>query len=253
MNDELDKKCLNNKEYIILLNECKSIISKFDFFECLFHICCFSSNRDSLEQWAMYADDAKGIAIGINEISLRNFAICNENMNFEKVCYDDSELRNTISQSIDEMLDKYNNTSNTEDDVLLNFAYMVLNNVLKKAYFYKDSHFKNENEYRLVYNSKPINPKQEINGITFFNQEIENNEVKLNSLNDILTKIDFYVSNGKLISYRALKPYWFCQQINEIIIGPKSNVSCEDIQLLLQTHNMYKSNINIAKSAIPYQ
>lgn len=256
LNDVLNKRianCDQNGSDIKLLNEFKEELKTLEIFEKLFHVCCFSTKRDSLSQWAMYADDAKGVAIGINKDSLNDLAVHNKNMDFRKICYKLDGINDTINHKLNRMLTKYNATKEINDNLRVDFVEFALNEVVKKAYFYKNESFIEESEYRLVYNSKPYSSHQEDDGSTVYEQILSRKEVNLTSEKDMLGKMDFYVSNGKLISYRPLRPYSLDSLINEIVIGPKSAVKCDDVEMLLKVNGINNPKIKVYKSKITYQ
>lgn len=200
----------------------------------------------------MYADDAKGIAIGFDKDSLNSITIVDENMDFRKVIYNLGEIDETINNGLNILLDKYNDIKEINDSILEDFVKFVLDEVFKKAYFYKNEGFMEESEYRLVYNSKPYSSYKEQDESPAFEQIFEKNKVKVTPF-DTLGEIDFYVSKGKLISYRPLRALYLHWFIDDIVIGPKSAVNCEDIKLLLQVNKAPVSRINIEKSKITYQ
>lgn len=82
LKDEFDKrikKCNKNSDDKIPLIKCRELLDSFDINDMLFHICCFSTKRDSLSQWTMYADNATGVAIGFKADELSNLKNSKDN------------------------------------------------------------------------------------------------------------------------------------------------------------------------------
>lgn len=128
--------------------------NEFNKIDKLFHICCFSTDSDSLSQWAMYANDATGLAIGFDKKYLKKLKEHNENMDFVQVKYSLKQFSEMINQKLNELVSMYMNNKN-DYSWYLGFMHYVIDEVMRMIYIYKNHSFKQENECRLVYNSKP--------------------------------------------------------------------------------------------------
>lgn len=244
---------------IYALEECIEVLESSKFFDKLFYIICFSGESDSLSQWAMYADDGKGLAIGFNKKNLTNYSV-GTNLDFKQVNYSLDQFIDMANEKIDYVLSVYGEDHEANDKYIGEFANYIIDEVIEKAYYYKDKSFVQENEYRLVYNSKPFENKVE-NGKKTRIQGLKNEEeilskfkpVEENKGRDAIHKMNFYVSNGKMVSYRPLHFRTFDFLINEVVIGPKSLLSIEDVNDFLQVIELYLPEENIKRSQISYQ
>ncbi len=256
---EKNSECMENLIKINALESCVEIFEGCKFFDKLFHICCFSGESDSLSQWAMYADDGKGVAIGFNSDMFMNYERATE-LDFRKVDYSLDQFIDKVDKEIDYVLSVYGKNNETNDKCLKNFAYFIIDEVINKAYYYKNKSFEQENEFRLVYNSKPFENKVE-NGLEIREQYLKNEEdilspfkpIEENKGRDAIHKINYYVKNGKLVSYRPLHFITFNFWINEVVIGPKSLLTEDDVCSFLQVNELYLSRDNIRRSEISYQ
>lgn len=125
---------------------------------------------------------------------------------------------------------------------------------MKKVYFYKHPSFKQESEYRLVYNSKPYVYTEESDNSKTIIRTFKN-EIETLTPHAKLGEISVYSSKGKLISYRPLcikNLQMYRNIINEIVIGPKSSVSSRDVSILFNANGFNIPN-KIERSNITYQ
>lgn len=258
--DEFDKRIAKYKKSgddITPLVECRKLLDDFDINKLLFHVCCFSTEHDSLSQWAMYADNGTGIAIGFKADELNNLKNSKDNyqnIDFGKINYSLRKFTDDINNKINEILDKYNTDKNYEN-WYCNFMHFIIEDIMKKVYFYKHFSFKQEHEYRLVYNSKPYTYIDESDTSKIIRQRFKNQIETLTS-HAKLGKVDFYYSNGKLISYRPLclkNLQVFFDIITEVVIGPKSAVRYDDIHLCLIANGIDPSKVKITRSELSYQ
>lgn len=89
--------------------------------------------------------------------------------------------------------------------------------------FYKHPSFVEEEEWRLVLNSKPYG-----------------REMKVGSM--IFSEPKYRVANGKLISYRELSFSNIKENfVKEIWIGPKADVELRDIMQVLERYQYYNN------------
>ncbi len=126
----------------------------FNQIEKLFHICCFSTDSDSLSQWAMYANDAAGIAIGFDKKYFNKLKEYNQYMDFVQVKYSLKQFSEMINQKLNELINMYMNNKN-DYSWYYGFMRYVIDEVMRMIYIYKNHSFKQENECRLVHNSMP--------------------------------------------------------------------------------------------------
>lgn len=189
------------------------------------YIVCMSQNADSLSQWRGYADDASGFSIGFNLSTVDNYALplpSNGKMYLKKVEYVDEKIKEKIKDLIRNFKGKIND--------IFEFQYFIYG---LDQYSWKNSSFEEENEFRLIY--VPVIEKRG-NGY-----EIDPN---------VLSKIKFKQSRGKISAYFPLA--FPEDKINRIIIGPKNNMTEDEVKLFLKASGFDETIIDVEKSKIPY-
>lgn len=117
----------------------------------------FSESSDSLEQWRLYGDNAKGAAIGIKISDLKDKYIFDTPLRLAKVRYQKEEANDFAASLFDMYLnfraileDKYKYPSRlkkTSLSYLNKLAFKVINDF---KYFFKHDSYKNESEYRII-------------------------------------------------------------------------------------------------------
>lgn len=258
--DEFDRRIEKYKKSgddITPLVNCRKLLDDFKINNMLFHVCCFSTERDLLSQWSMYADNGTGIAIGFKADELNNLKNSKDNfqnIDFGKMNYSLRKFTDDINNKINEILDKYKGEKN-HANAYFDFLNYIITDIMKNVYFYKHSSFKQEHEYRLVYNSKPYTYINESDTSKIIRQRFKSQIEALTS-HAKLGEVDFYLSKGKLVSYRPLyikNLQTFSGLITEVVIGPKSAVTDEDIHLLLIANGIDPSKIKITYSKLSYQ
>lgn len=199
---------------------------------------CFSEIPDLLSQWRGYAQDGQGISIGFSKRKLLSLNGSSPyNLTFGQVIYDEGEQQKLIQQMTENI--------ETKKPKEMGHAALELNiNYFMKFPLYKNSSFKEEAEWRLIYLSKPGNPKPD------------------SDINDLqFSETKYRCSNGKIISYMELDFSRIKRDfIKEIWIGPKAKVSKKDIAELLAASGYYeggiygdRKQIKIHKSSSSYQ
>lgn len=112
-----------------------------------------------------------------------------------------------------------------------------------------------EKEYRLTYNSRPYlyskNTRTIIDMIDSIMQPIV---LDFKNEREVTIKdMDYYISKGKMVSYRPLHINDLSQVIKEIVIGPKSVVNVHDVEMFLRIKYANISKIKITRSNTTYQ
>ncbi len=234
------------------LRLCKKFLERFLETKKLFHICCFSKESDLLSQWAMYSNNATGVSIGfdINKLSL--LKELNNDIDFGKVEYMATPIFPNIDKRLDNIANLYFKRKDDNDFMWYNdFIKYIIEETQKVIYLYKDPSFKQEREYRLVINSRPCYDYKILDEKPKFKQQFNKNAIKLSD-DYTIGEISYFVSNGKMISYRPLKITDLGAIINEIVIAPKSLVTKNDIEMLLIANGVNLSNKNIKVSKSTY-
>jgi len=194
-------------------------------------LACFSENGDLLSQWRGYADDGRGIAIGfdIDKIDITNefptmSVVAAHQLGLCQIEYDESIQYVLIEHLLDDFL---------KDDKK-NYYNLIRCSILSSMF--KNSAFKEEQEWRIVY-------------------------VPIITTNEDFTSAKI-MGDGLPHDFRDTKygisPYfiWYfskCKEnpIVDIVIGPQNRTKHEDICLLL-TDNKY-DNFKMRYSTASYR
>ncbi len=187
----------------------------------LTYVACFSEKEDCLSQWRGYADDGKGMAIGFDKKVLEQLSKLRKfNLHFAKVIYDKNEQERYVEQVVKENLKRMEETEVGHAALELNSNYRM------EFSLYKHPSFEEEEEWRLVLNSKPYGREMKVGNITF-------------------SEPKYRVANGKLISYRELCFSNIKETfVKEIWIGPKADVELRDIMQVLERYQYYNNTEN---------
>lgn len=195
---------------------------------------CFSENCDQLSQWRGYAQDGCGMAIGFSKKELKNLKR-EHFLSFGKVIYDEKKQEKFIDKIINENLIKMKNKiiANVAIELNMNYQFDFL--------LYKNPSFKEEQEWRMITMSNFL----------------QKNHINLNEVEFSSPK--FRENNGKIISYLEMDFSKIKKKlIKEIWIGPKSKVTENDINKLLNFYDYNGNdtfcldNISIKKSNSSY-
>jgi len=258
------------KDYKISSCNISDAIEKiFNELSTTFYAACFSEVNDLVDQWARYADHAKGVAIGFSTNSFVKLQISsNSEYIFNNVIYD----ANYVMERLIEMITKsYNERCVLYDDGL-NFLIMTdvireyAKTILRHSPLYKNPAFSQEREWRLIYNPFGrliIIPDR----FTYFDKLHESNVYNNSnySVNRSVSRCNVkyrVVDEGRqLTSYIDLNFNEIkTDLIREIIIGNQSKLTTSDIDLMsflkMNGYNISNTGLNntikISKSTIPY-
>ena len=116
--------------------------------------------------------------------------------------------------------------------------------------FLKNTAFSEEKEFRIVYNTGIY---KEIDA-TDLKEKLTKTIIIGKNKELIITPMQHQVKNNKLVAYADME-FKNCVTdsiVQEIVIGPKSKVSREDVRQLLLV-NGFEDNILIGKSNVSYQ
>jgi hypothetical protein len=127
----------------------KAFLEKFRPTKLEYYVLCFSEEPNCLSQWRGYADDGKGVNIGfkISETRARN--IFEEGFDFKSPFYYgpviyDSEIANRFVEHYVSQFDGIDSPNPPAVEIITYILSCL-------AIFYKEEHFSEEQEYRLVY------------------------------------------------------------------------------------------------------
>jgi hypothetical protein len=184
------------------------------------HATCFSEKVDSLDLWrSEYAQYGQGLAIGfsmtcLNKLNMEKFYP----LRFEKIIYGDDEKATNLAIS---------EAKRIIDCGALEYLQRASINLAQSSIdyaLYKEPSFKDENEWRFVFEGMP------------------ESEVNLSDKGFRISKPFFRNSNGCIVTYLELDFNEIKEKIiKEIYIGPKSKVTQEDVKTLLAQSGYYNS------------
>ncbi len=199
----------------------------------------------------MYADDAKGVAIGFNKsyfdlLNIFKDSKIEEMYSLRKMSYG----YNSIIEFLDNKCGFNNITETSSCDEFLDLHKAAFTKVCRNAAFYKNDSFKEEDEWRIA--------------VTLKNYDYNTSYFDISSNDQYLSvpfedrykfkRFGFISSSVKLIPYIEMQITKLDKAISSIHIGPKSNVSQRDMKMYLIANGLLQSTedesikIKISKS-----
>lgn len=226
------------------------------------YVCCFSETTELVDQWARYADQSKGVAIGFSTDNLVKLQTLNTNYAFGKIIYDAKYVITELCDIIDEEYQNKKTINALNITTYENVINNIVKTILEYSSLYKNPAFKQEREWRLIYN--PFNKIKHIESSYVFNDVLlEANEYCYPQVGFKRRSYEFKAVDDNLnltsyidLDFSTIKQYF----IKEIIIGNQSKLTPldSDLQLFLSsygyTSSFYGTNnsIKLSKSSIPY-
>ncbi len=225
-------------------------------------ITCFSQNGDLLSQWRAYACDGTGVAIGFNSKLLNNIDKRNSEVSIEHVLYDKDKQIDEVKFAAGCALEYFKRFFNYNEDIILPefnelfieeievFGEVFSEIIAKSSCFIKNPAFKEEDEVRIFYAPFLYIATDDENS---YPRELLNKTMRFN--NFILNPIDFYIRNNRVVGYCDLSFSKLIDKgiISEIIIGPSSKITKEDVIIILEKYGYNSLEISIEKSTATYQ
>lgn len=227
-------------------------------------ITCFSEEKDRLSQWRAYGDDGTGVAIGFNYKAI-NLLNNNRDMDVEKVLYNESKQKDKLGTLIESVIiyienmfeedkcrisDDFNVYFREEFDA---FCEVLLDDIGQIGCTIKNPAFAEEKEIRLVYN--PNLQNREVLGDIQLDEAKDYFEREKDINAYIIKPIKFNYKQNQLVAFCDIDFSELIQKhiINEIVIGPKSQLKENDIYYFLLANGFDANNINISKSKATYR
>jgi hypothetical protein len=253
-----DEESKNHLEYY------KNEVEKVLFDESPILITCFSEEKDRLSQWRAYGQDGTGVAIGFNYKSI-SLLKDEKDIFVEKVIYKESKQKKKLGQLIESVI-AYTENMFMEDRVRISddfnvyfkeefdaFCEVLVDYIGQIGCVIKNSAFAEEKEVRIIFD--PHLPNKEVMG-DFQLDEAKEYFEKKREINDYrITPLKFNHKNNQFVAYCDIdfselihKPI-----INEIVIGPKSQLKESDIYYFLLANGFDANNVNISKSKATYR
>lgn len=172
-----------------------------------------------------YADNGKGIALGVPVKVLETLANENEQLEFRKMEYlSKKEIDQCANDFWIRNITRFKNKILETDKKSLSPFVDLIKECYYQSYFLKDKGNEDEQEYRLLFHCEDLF------------------QLRLPSIReDVPTTVDFSVCNGDLKAYyeidigdREKTPFYF----SDIIIGPQCKVTTVEIQAFLHRHGI---------------
>ena len=206
------------------------------------YVACFSRDKDMLSQWRAYADDGKGVAIGLNLGKLPHFDLfmqkhgecISKPVIIDEVSYtqedDDVEFMKKILSAC---LINYQKVKN-ETEVLR----QGINALNRLSIFSKGRGFEEEHEVRMVYHPCYRNLLANLNRESPKGHEHDD--------------IEFRVRDGRILSYFTYQLPM--EAIHSVVLGPKCPVDFAQLTLFLNRYApQIRINNEIHRSRITYR
>lgn len=215
------------------------------------YVFCMSECRDDLGQWRGYADDGCGISIGFNVklfhvLSSAYTRVTSDlNFNFNKVEYG--------TKSADKLFATYSKemkiaTEMTTEEVLTRLGNACVL-TMELAPTVKNDSFKQEKEWRLIYNIDDEEIKE--GKMPSLPQCLSDYSDKLS-----ITGLSYVTKKGNLVGHLNMVFPRMKDMISEIVIGPKCSATKDDILMFLISEGIVKNEtenkIKICKSESSY-
>lgn len=227
-------------------------------------ISCFSKEKDVLSQWRAYGQDGTGISIGFNQKLIKNLdkIKTKNNVWVKDIIYREKKQREEVEDCIEACMwymqrlfdsDKFKSTTEFKEYFRNEFDVFceVLPEYLEQiSCFIKNPAFKEEKEVRIIYDTN-------LKGVEFISEDnrIECFETIRSCDKFNISPIKFNIRNDKIVAYADLDFSNMIEEgvIEEIVIGPKSNISEEDIIYLLYASGYNIDQIRINRSMATYR
>ena len=198
------------------------------------YIFCLSENKDSLSQWRAYSSDGQGICIGFNTKYLdfkrdlpSQSVYAEDTLGLMDVIYNPNQQKKNIINKVHFYKGLYDERENEEFWLMSSslLAFWLNENSL----VFKNESFSEEKEWRLIHTPLQMEYEREIKR---------------------LSEINFRVSNHKIITYFCylFDDIFSSKLIPEIVLGPKSRIDLNELELFLKNNNLKKTKILKSKS-----
>lgn len=227
-------------------------------------VSCMSLAEDDLGQWRAYGQDGYGLAIGFNYAKMGRIFNVHSPIAIQKViCKKENQEKELINKAIIPAMyymkklfvnHTFRNTDNYDkyfEEEFDTFTEVIEEPLARVVSYIKNPAFISENEVRLIYQTNIANCFEEEEQIS----EACRNKIEIGGKGQfVLNSLDYQFRNNNLISYADLSFEKIKRDgiIKEVIIGPKSNISLEDLQYYL-VKNGYGIDVSIRKSKASYR
>ena len=242
----------NRQAFGLFVNELKKKIEKeFEDGSIATFALCLSEEGDLLSQWRGYADDGKGICLGLNVEEILKFVGISSVSGFslEKVEYLSKEqidewVKNVANQmlgiveiilgAIEEGNIQYYSAKEFDENIFNTIYYNILSEVEESIKF-KTEGFKEEKEWRFFIKNS-LN-KDDIKGkkITSIGTLGEGTRRKTSKY--VADNVEFNIKENDMVPFVSLKFEKFHNNlINQVICGPNNKIREKDLELFLRKY-----------------
>lgn len=256
---------LDRHALVLIINELKEQIEQeFQNGSIATFVICLSEKGDLLSQWRGYADDGKGLSIGLCAKELMEFIESSKRIyELVKVQYlSDDELKDWIKATakdllwlIDTILDAIKNgdvtfkTSSQFDENIYNTLYYNMLSYVEESIRFKSDGFVEEAEWRF-YIKNALN-KEELNKDINSTNGVLNEEIRNELSEFVFNNVQFNATENDIVPFISLGFDSFNNNlICDVKCGPNNKIRNKDLELLLRKYG-YKSCV-CSKSKITY-
>ena len=208
-----------------------------------FYAFILSSNCD---KWYMYQKNSADLCIGL-KMDLFRLLRDNKLIYLKKVNYNIKELENTIDEIIENYIQKYK-PNNNDDHSLDNVWKYINSDLISESIAYKNEYFSEENEYRLILDSKI--KKLFLKDDNSYNNLKNVIDSSIGNDNVSLSELKFMTENNQLVSYKYFRYSSLLNLIESVYINPVCNITESDIKQVLSTQNIKYDDIKIEKTSL---
>lgn len=242
----------NRQAFGLFVNELKKKIEKeFEDGSIATFALCLSEEGDLLSQWRGYADDGKGICLGLNVEEILKFVGISSVSGFflEKVEYLSKEqidewVKNVANQmlgiveiilgAIEEGNIQYYSAEEFDEDIFDTIYYNILSEVEESVKF-KTEGFKEEKEWRFFIKNS-LN-KDDIKGKKITSIGTLGEGARRKTSEYVADNVEFNIKENDMVPFVSLKFEKFHNNlINQVICGPNNKIREKDLELFLRKY-----------------
>lgn len=242
----------NRQAFGLFVNELKKKIEKeFEDGSIATFALCLSEEGDLLSQWRGYADDGKGICLGLNVEEILKFVGISSVSGFslEKVEYLSKEqidewVKNVANQmlgiveiilgAIEEGNIQYYSAKEFDEDIFNTIYYNILSEVEESIKF-KTEGFKEEKEWRFFIKNS-LN-KDDIKGKKITSIGTLGEGARRKTSKYVADNVEFNIKENDMVPFVNLKFEKFHNNlINQVICGPNNKIREKDLELFLRKY-----------------
>lgn len=242
----------NRQAFGLFVNELKKKIEKeFEDGSIATFALCLSEEGDLLSQWRGYADDGKGICLGLNVEEILKFVGISSVSGFslEKVEYLSKEqidewVKNVANQmlgiveiilgAIEEGNIQYYSAKEFDENIFNTIYYNILSEVEESIKF-KTEGFKEEKEWRFFIKNS-LN-KDDIKGKKITSIGTLGEGARRKTSKYVADNVEFNIKENDMVPFVSLKFEKFHNNlINQVICGPNNKIREKDLELFLRKY-----------------